>query len=225
MTVDGLGRDPLLPPTDAPESPTIPAPPDSPPGLAEPLAADPFRASGGDDASSDDSATGKVVAQRAAEETSEVKETAKEGAKEVAHDAAEQVKAVAGQARQQFDRVVEEAGGQLREQAEQQTTRAATGLRTLSDQVSALAAGRTDEAGPLLGYLDEAQTKVQGFAERLESGGPQGLVDDLTSFARRRPGLFLAGAAGVGFVVGRLARSGAAANSSDDAPETAGAMP
>jgi len=225
MTVDGLGRDPLLPPPAAPDSPPVLAPSEPASGLAEPLAADPSRVMGSDYPGSDDSSTGKVVARQAAVETSEVKETAKEGAKEVAHDAAEQVKAVTGQAREQFDRVVGEAGGQLREQAEQQSTRAAAGLRTLSDQVSALAAGRTDQAGPLVGYLEEVQTKVQGFAERLESGGPQGLVDDVTSFARRRPGLFLAGAAGVGFVVGRLARSGAAAKSSNDAPETAGAMP
>ena len=48
------------------------------------------------------------------------------------------------------------------------------------------------------------------LASRMEQGGAQGVVDDVTRFARRRPGAFLAGAAGVGFVVGRLVRAGAA---------------
>lgn len=151
--------------------------------------------------------------QQAKAETAEVAATAKEGAQEVAGAAAEQAQAVADEARAQVQRVVSQAGDELRARGEEQSQRAASGLRTLSDQVGALRAGRPEEAGPLERYLDEAQAKAQQFAERLESGGPQGVIDDLTSFARRRPGLFLLGATGLGFGVGRLARSAAAANS------------
>jgi hypothetical protein len=49
----------------------------------------------------------------------------------------------------------------------------------------------------------------------MEQGGAQGVVDDVTRFARRRPGVFLAGAAGMGFVVGRLVRAGAASQRTD----------
>jgi hypothetical protein len=47
----------------------------------------------------------------------------------------------------------------------------------------------------------------------MEQGGPEGVIQDVAGFARRRPGMFLAGAAGIGFVVGRLVRAGAANHS------------
>ncbi len=87
---------------------------------------------------------------------------------------------------------------------------AAAGLQSLSGQLSALRDGRPEDAGALTDYLSEAEQRVSGLADRLQSGGAQGAVDDLSRFARRRPGLFLAGAVGLGFLVGRLARSGAA---------------
>ena len=43
---------------------------------------------------------------------------------------------------------------------------------------------------------------------RLEDRGIEGVVDDVSRFARRRPGVFLLAAAGAGFVVGRFVRSG-----------------
>jgi hypothetical protein len=46
------------------------------------------------------------------------------------------------------------------------------------------------------------------------------VVDDLTRFARRRSGLFLAAALGAGFVVGRVARS-VAANKAEESDSTA----
>ena len=90
-------------------------------------------------------------------------------------------------------------------------------MRTLSDQVSALAEGRPDDAGPLAGYLDDAQVRVSSIADRLEQGGPQGLLDDVTAFARRRPIVFLAAAGAAGFLAGRLARAGHAVQQDDGA--------
>jgi hypothetical protein len=49
-------------------------------------------------------------------------------------------------------------------------------------------------------------------AERLESGGLEGALSDLQGFARRRPGVFLLGAAAAGFAVARLVRGAQAAN-------------
>jgi hypothetical protein len=48
--------------------------------------------------------------------------------------------------------------------------------------------------------------KVEQLARRLEQRGFDGAVQDLTNFARRRPGVFLLSAAATGFVVGRLGR-------------------
>jgi hypothetical protein len=149
-----------------------------------------------------------------------VASTGAAAAKDAASEAATQVKVVAGEAKRQVATVVDQARHELSQQADERTRQAAGGLRTLADQAQALADGRPAEAGPLAGYLGDAQQRVTAFAERLESGGPQGLLDDVTGFARRRPLVFLAAAAGAGFIVGRLARAGHAAqqSASSDAP-------
>ncbi len=156
------------------------------------------------------------VAETASSEVSNVVSTAGEGAREAAGEASTQVKVVAGQTRQQLDSLLSQTRDEVRSQAEGRSAHAAEGLRTLSQEVSALAEGRPDDAGPLLGLLEEAQHRVSGYAERLENGGAQGVVDDVTRFARRRPGMFLAGAVGAGFLVGRLVRAGAANGQQDD---------
>jgi hypothetical protein len=62
-------------------------------------------------------------------------------------------------------------------------------------------------------------------ADKLETGGVDATLADLKRFARRRPGLFLMGAMGAGFAVGRLLKAAdthslmeAAHQSSDDSP-------
>ena len=64
------------------------------------------------------------------------------------------------------------------------------------------------------------------MADRLNSKGFDGVVDDVQAFARRRPGAFLAIAAATGFVAGRLFRGAQASSSSDTssprAPEREG---
>jgi len=149
------------------------------------------------------------MAKTATSEASNVGGAAASGAKEVAGEAAAQAKQVASQAKEHVTQLVHQTREELVTQADSKSQQAAGGLRTLSGQISALAEGRPGEAGPLAGYLSEAQTKVNTFAQRLEQGGPQALMDDVTAFARRRPGAFLLGAVGAGFVVGRLVRSGA----------------
>jgi hypothetical protein len=93
----------------------------------------------------------------------------------------------------------------------------------LSDQLSALQQGRPSEAGPLAGYVEDARSRVTSLADRLESGGAAGLVEDVTAFARRRPGMFVAGAVVAGFLLGRLVRGGVASNSDEGNAPTDGA--
>ena len=151
------------------------------------------------------------VVDRAGEEASNVVETATEGVREVADEVKTQAQAVAGEARQQFDDLVGQARAEFRQQAEQRNEQAASQLRSLSEQLVALAEGRTESAGPLVGYLRDVDGQVRNLATRLEQRGPQGVVEDLSGFARRRPGVFLAGAVGIGFVIGRAARAGSTA--------------
>jgi hypothetical protein len=151
------------------------------------------------------------VAVRAGEEASNVAQTATEGVREVAHEMRTQANAVAGQARQQFEDLVGQARDEFRQQAQQRNDQAAEQFRTLSERITALADGRPEDAGPLPGYLGEVEGRVRSLATRLEDRGPQGVMQDLTDLARRRPGVFLAGAVGLGFVIGRTVRAGTAA--------------
>ena len=145
--------------------------------------------------------------------------TGRQAAQDVASEATSEAKAVAGHAKDQLGDFVGQARDEVRRQADDRSAQAATGLRTLADQVGALKEGRTEESGNLAGYLDEAQAKVSSFAARVEQGGAQGVLDDLTSLARRRPGVFLAGAAAAGFAAGRFLRAARA----DDGGQSAAA--
>jgi hypothetical protein len=165
-----------------------------------------------------DPSTSGGTAETAKAEAANVASTAAEGARDVASEASAQVKAVASEAKQQVDRLVSQGRYEVRQQAEQRSAQAAGQLRTLSEQFRALAESRPEDAGPLLTFVREAEDRLRSMAWRMEQGGPQGIVDDVNRFARRRPGVFLAGALGMGFVVGRLVRA-AAANQQDDSQD------
>jgi ElaB/YqjD/DUF883 family membrane-anchored ribosome-binding protein len=134
-------------------------------------------------------------------------------AKEVAGEAGAQARAVAAEAKGQAQHLVGQARTQLEHQAETRSREAATGLRKMSDQLTALAEGRPQEAGPLMDYLEQARSKVMSLADQLEQRGARGAMNDVSRYARRRPGMFLMGAVGAGFALGRLVRAG---GSSDD---------
>src|SRR4051794_7135960 len=157
---------------------------------------------------------GSGLGERAAGQAAEVAGAAGEGVGEVAGEVRAQAKVVAGEFREQLDRFVGQAGDEVREQARERSERAAGQLRVLSERMTALADGRPQDAGPLAGYVGEVEQRVAGLAARLEQRGPEGVVEDVSGFARRRPGVFLAGAVAVGFVVGRVVRAGSAAQRS-----------
>jgi hypothetical protein len=158
--------------------------------------------------------TGRVQ-DTATREASSVASTAAGGARDVAGEASTQAKAVAGEAKQQLDRLVSQGRDEVRQQAAQRAEQAAGQLRTLSEQFTALMEGRPEAAGPLVGYASDLQGQLRRLASRMEQGGPEGVIQDVAGFARRRPGVFLAGAAGIGFVVGRLVRAGVASQQED----------
>ncbi|MCI3949545.1 MAG: hypothetical protein K0R11_1479 [Acidimicrobiales bacterium] len=165
------------------------------------------------------------AASTAVAKTGEVAGTATEGARQVASEAATQASQLTQEALSSARGLVSEATGSLRQQAGQQTERAASGIRSLSDQVRALAEGRADEAGAAGDYARQAGEKLQQVAERLESGGLEGALSDLQGFARRRPGVFLLGAAATGFAVGRLLRGAQAANADGGSGSSTGSLP
>jgi hypothetical protein len=156
----------------------------------------------------------------AKEQASQVASTVGQGAKDVAGEVKNQAGSVLESAADEARDLVRDARTELRGQASQQTERAGHALRTLAGQIEALRDGRTEEAGAAADYARQISEKVQAVAGRLESGGLDGMVDDVRRFARRRPGTFLLGAAVAGFAVGRLVRSSAGGGDSQDGAAT-----
>jgi polyhydroxyalkanoate synthesis regulator phasin len=138
------------------------------------------------------------------ESTSKVAmEGAKQGAQEVMAESKQQAKEVMYEAKDRMRSLVDRAGQDVRQQTDTQARRAATNLRTLSDQLRAVQEGRTQDAGPVVQWLGDASQRLTHYASRLESGGLDAVMSDVSRFARRRPGLFLLTAAGIGFGAGR----------------------
>jgi hypothetical protein len=165
------------------------------------------------------------VVSAARDQAQEVASAAKDQARAAARSAARQATEVVGTAREQATDVVGEASAQARsvleetrsrleEQAVAGTTRVAENLRRLGEEALALTEGRPGEAGVVRDYvwraserLLEAADRVHGVADDVDSRGLGAALEPVQDFARRRPGVFLLGAAVAGFAVGRAVRS------------------
>jgi hypothetical protein len=141
--------------------------------------------------------------------TKVVARTAKQDVRELAGTVRSQAEQVKGELAGQARGMLAETQGQLQAQADMQASRLASALFQVGSQAVALSQGRPEEAGPLVDYAEQAATWLDERASYIEERGLEGVATDVVDFARRRPGVFLAGAAVVGFGVGRLLRSGA----------------
>lgn len=177
---------------------------------------------GGSTSEQGKTAAAKQVASTAANETSQVAHTAVDASKDVAHEAKAQASNVAGQAKEQMSNVVHQARSELTTQAHQRAEQAATGLQTFADQLGALSEGRPQDAGHVGALVGDAQQRVHQYAQELQTRGPQAVIDDLAQLARKRPLVFLAGAAAAGFAAGRMARATAAAHSDSSGDGSSG---
>lgn len=147
---------------------------------------------------------GRQVADAAKDEASSVADTARDEAGHVAEAAKDQARSFLG-----------DIQDQLRDQGEQQAGRVAEALHGLSERLQALQEGRTEDAGALADYVEEARSRVDGAARRVDDLGLEGLLDETRRFARRRPGAFLGAATVAGLVIGRVTRAGRDAQNSD----------
>jgi hypothetical protein len=176
----------------------------------------------------------------AANQAAEVKDTAtteaghvagvaKDEAANVAGVAKEEAGHVAGVAKGEASRVAREAGAQardlfaktqseLKDQAGVQQERVAAGLHTLSDELGRMASSQ-DTPGVASDLVGQAASRVGGVAEWLEGRDAGSLLTEVKSFARRRPGAFIAAAGIAGVLAGRLTRS--LASGGDDSSPSA----
>jgi len=140
--------------------------------------------------------------------------TAADAGKRVAGVAGEQAGQVASEASQQVKDLVHQTRGELTEQAATQQKRVAGGLRSLGEELHSMAQN-SEQQGPATDLVKQAAERTSTVASWLEDREPGHVVDEVTRFARQRPGAFLAIAAGAGLLVGRLGRGLKAANDDD----------
>ncbi len=175
------------------------------PGERQPLVDEPpfgERLTSAPAASSEDD-KGSSATDVAKSEAANVAEGTKESAQQVAQTSVEQAKQVTEEARQRASDLVGEARQQVSKQMSTQQTRAAGSLRSLADELSQMA---NDRSGVASTAAEQASDKARKIATYLEDREPGDLLDELRGFARQRPGLFLAGAAAAGMVLGRVTR-------------------
>ena len=152
-------------------------------------------------------AQAQETAQKAAEEGKAVVGTAAEHARELTGEARDQLQTVAGEARDQARRALSTTTDELETQLDQRLGDATAMARGRADELRALAEGRPEDAGSTRDLALKASQRLDAMADRVDDLGVRGVVEEVSEFARRRPLLFLAGAAGAGLVVGRLARA------------------
>ena len=110
--------------------------------------------------------------------------------------------------REQFAR---QAGDRARGLVSQGLERTSETLANVSRMVGDTAAGIEERLGPEYGdYARRAAGAIENVANQIASKDPDELIDDTRTFVRNSPGIALAGAAVVGFVVARLLKSGLA---------------
>jgi hypothetical protein len=148
----------------------------------------------------------------------EVAGGAKDAATKVAGTAKEQAGEVVQETRTQVKQLLGQAGTELSDQAHTQQKRAASGLRSLGDQLGAMAEG-SDRPGPATDVAQQVADKAHQLAGWLEARNPQGVLDEVRTFARRKPAVFLVAALGAGVLAGRLTRG---LSAGDDATDSSG---
>lgn len=155
-------------------------------------------------------ATGGTSASRdtkevAKDEARATGQQAKEGARHVAEVGKDEVKNVAHETSQQAKELWQQTRSQLMDQSAQQQTKVAEGLRSLSQELSGMARS-SDHQGVASDLAQQASQRMGDVAGWLDQRDPGSLVSEVKQFARQRPGTFLAAAAVIGLVGGRLSR-------------------
>ncbi|WBB66128.1 hypothetical protein [Micromonospora sp. WMMD812] len=143
--------------------------------------------------------------EHARQQASRVGQQTAQAGGQVGHVVAEQGRQVAAQAGQQARHLGGEATSQLREQARSQQHHAAERLRGLGRDLDSMAdRGDSGMAGEAVRRAADAAQRTAGWIDNRE---PADMLHEVRGYARQHPGIFLAGAAVAGLLVGRLTRN------------------
>src|SRR4051794_38381947 len=132
----------------------------------------------------------------AKDEAKNVQQTAVQAGSQVASTATDQAKQVAQETQRQAQDLLDQGRTQVKEQVISQQQKAGQSLSALAQELRGLADGSSSGApGPARDPPQQAWGMVENFAKKLQTGEPGALLEEARSFARRKPGMFLLGAA------------------------------
>lgn len=163
---------------------------------------------------------------RATERASAVKENARQEATNVA-----------AETRDQAARVGNELRSQVTSKVTEEQHRFAASLHDVGTELESMAQSGDRQDGVAHELSRQLAQRMHNAGSWLDSHEPGDLLDEVSSFARRRPGAFLLGALALGVFAGRMTRSVAAAQRGAglqtgtsprplaERPETAAAIP
>jgi len=125
---------------------------------------------------------------------------------------------LANRLREGREQLSSQAGERARGFVTQGMERTAEALANVSKMVGDTAPGIDERLGAEYGdYARRAAGAIENVANTIAEKDPDELIEDTRNFVRNSPGIALAGAAVVGFVVARLFKTGLARNEDDEA--------
>jgi len=90
-----------------------------------------------------------------------------------------------------------------------QKDRAADGIKSVIDAVRQTGESLREKNGTIAGYADSAASQLERFSTQLRDRDVSELMDEVSSFARRQPALFIGGGVALGLVAARFLKSSA----------------
>ncbi|MFS8480073.1 MAG: hypothetical protein FWJ93_14160 [Micromonosporaceae bacterium] len=144
--------------------------------------------------------------QNVREQTSDIGHGLMQAGGRVAHAAVDEGKEVASRTGHQARTVLDEAFSRIRAEAGAQQKRIAERLHTLGNELQEMSncAGHQDMA---TGLVHQASGTLHQVADWLGQREPGMVMHEVRDYARRHPGMFLAGAAIAGMLAGRLTKN------------------
>jgi uncharacterized protein YjbJ (UPF0337 family)/ElaB/YqjD/DUF883 family membrane-anchored ribosome-binding protein len=146
------------------------------------------------------------VRDTAAQQAGQVKDTAQSAARDVAGTVKQEAGQVTDEAKTQARNLAASAKQEASSQLSTQKDRLAVQSRGISDDLERISRGERPESDLVNQAVTMLSDRARRVTEHLETKEPMDLLDDVRRFAARRPGTFLAIAAGVGLLAGRLTR-------------------
>jgi hypothetical protein len=151
-------------------------------------------------------------------EAKQVAGTAVDSGKEVAATAKEEAKNVAAETKHQAASLFDTVRSEVSQQAGTSQSRIGEALHSLSNELGSMASS-SQESGPLTDLAHQASRRGGEIADWLQDREPSDVLEEVRSYARRRPGTFLVLCGLAGVVAGRLTRSAVASRTSLDSKD------